>query len=77
MDSSLPKKRKIRKRIVLYLNRVPNIHCVRSAEDLKNMPGSLIRFFPRSNDESISFLFNGTLAGRRQEEGTRAAPKLF
>lgn len=37
-----------------------------TAGDLKNMAGSLVSFFLRSNDESISFLFNGTLVGRRE-----------
>ena len=42
MDSSLPKKRKIRKRIFVHLNRAPNILSVRSAGDLKKMAGSLL-----------------------------------
>ena len=37
-----------------------------SAGDLKNMAERLISFFLSSNDESISFLFNGTLVGRRE-----------
>ena len=41
MDSSLPKKRKVRKRIFSYINRAPNIYCVCSTGDLKNMAGSL------------------------------------
>ena len=60
MDSSLPRKRKIRKRIVLYLNRVPNTHCMRSAEDLKNMAGVFFFFFSFYHQRTSRLKYNRT-----------------
>ena len=87
MDSSLPKKRNIRKRIFLYLNRVPNIHCVRSAGDLKSMAGTLFfiieelldcniielqQCLQSSNyDKTVLFLFDGILADWRKHAQCR------
>ena len=53
MDSSLPKKRKIQKRIFLYLNRAPNMQCVRIAGDWKNMPESLFLIIDELLDSDI------------------------
>ena len=81
MDSSLAQKRKP---IFLYLNRAPNIHCVRSVGDLQNIAGSLFFIIEEildcnielqqclqssNDDEAILFLSDGIPVGRK--------PKLF
>lgn len=77
MDSSL-RKNIILKRIFYYLHRTPNIHCVRSTgqnlffyrrgTELLNCNIELQQCLQSSNDDkAILFLFDGILAGRREQ----------
>lgn len=77
MDSSL-RKNIILKRIFYYLHRTPNIHCVRSTgqnlffyrrgTELLNCHIELQQCLQSSNDDkAILFLFDGILAGRREQ----------
>lgn len=77
MDSSLWKNI-ILKRIFYYLHRTPNIHCVRCTgenlffyrrgTELLNCNIELQQCLQSSNDDkAILFLFDGILAGRREQ----------
>ena len=77
MDSSL-RKNIILKRIFYYLHRTPNIHCVRCTgenlffyrrgTELLNCNIELQQCLQSSNDgKAILFLFDGILAGRRDQ----------